>query len=72
MNPCAFFLWGVMKDQVYRPMPNDLEDLKLKITHSFQSIPRATVQKAVLSMMSRAKKLVIAEGKGFEGKKIVL
>ena len=67
MNPCDFFLWGFMKDQVYQPMPTTTKQLKQKITDVFLSIPEETVKKAVLSMKSRAQKLVAVEGRGLKG-----
>ena len=70
MNPCDFFLWGVLKDKVYQPMPVTMNDLKQKIEEVFNDIPKETVKKAVVSMRSRAAKLVAVEGKGFEGKRI--
>ena len=70
MNPCDFFLWGHMKELVYRPMPANMLDLKRKITEVFNSISEETVRKAVFNMMSRAQKLVVEGGKGFEGKNI--
>ena len=70
MNPCIFFLWGHMKEQVYKPMPVSTNALKNKITEVFNNIPEETVRKAVLSMKSMGQKLVLEEGKGFEGKKI--
>ena len=70
MNPCDFCLWGLMKALVYKPMPTNIENPKQKITDVFHSIPEETVRKAVMNMKPRAQKLVIEEGKGFEGKRI--
>ena len=56
MNLCDFFLWGVLKDKVYQPMPVTMNDLKQKIEEVFNDIPKETVKKAVV--------------KGFEGKRI--
>ena len=70
MNPCDFCLWGLMKASVYKPMPTSMENLKQKITDVFNSIPEETVRKAVMNMKPRAQKLVMEEGKGFEGKNI--
>ena len=47
-------------------MPVSMNALKNKINN----IPEETVMKAVLSMKSMGQKLVLEEGKGFEGKKI--
>lgn len=31
LNPCDFFLWGYLKDRVYKPMPQNLAELKATI-----------------------------------------
>ena len=69
-NPCDVYLWGHMKELVYKPMPINMPDLKRKITQVFNSISKETVRKAVLNMKSRAQKLVVEGGRGFEGKNI--
>ena len=51
-------------------MPVSTNALKNKITEVFNKISEETVRKEVLSMKSRGQKLVMEEGKGFEGKKI--
>ena len=68
MNPCDFYLWGLIKALVYGTMPTNIENLKQKITDVFHSIPEETVRKAVRNMKPRAQKLAIEEGKVFEGK----
>ncbi|GBM63143.1 hypothetical protein AVEN_202580-1 [Araneus ventricosus] len=35
LNPCVFFLWGHMKDLVYKKKPTDLISLKRSITDTF-------------------------------------
>ena len=42
-NPCDFYLWGPMKDLVYKK-PTDLNSLKKSITDSFESIKRETLE----------------------------
>ena len=64
MNPCDFFLWGVMKDKVYKPMPVIMDKLKEKIINVFNEIPEEVVKKAVFSMKTRAAKMVAVEGNG--------
>ena len=70
LNPCDFFLWGYMKELVYKPLPTSLHQLKEKITLTFRNIPEPMVQKAVYGMKKRAKKLVKTGGQVFEGKQI--
>lgn len=31
LNPCDFFLWGYLKDRIYRIEPTTVDDLKEKI-----------------------------------------
>ena len=57
-----------MKDHVYHPMPATITELKQKIADAFLSISEEAVKKAVLSMKSRARKLVAIGGRGFEQK----
>jgi hypothetical protein len=72
INPCDFFLWGVMKVKVYKPMQVTMDNLKEKISNVFNEIPEEVVKKAVFIMMTRAAKMVAVEGKGFESKMIRL
>ena len=70
MNPCNSFLWRIMKERVYKPMPVTMKDLRQKINVVFNDISEDMVKKAVMIMKSRASKLVAVEGRGFEGKRI--
>ena len=70
MNPCDSFLWGYLKEAVYKPLPESMDDLKATIKREFRAIPEVMIKKAVFGMKSRAMKLVEFEGKAFEGKKI--
>ena len=39
LNPCDFFLWGYLKDRVYRSGPNSLEALETAIREEIDNIP---------------------------------
>ncbi len=43
LSPCAFFLWGCMKDRVFATNPTSIEDLKATITTVIQSIDVRTL-----------------------------
>ena len=58
LNPCDFFLWGYMKELVFKPLPTSLHQLKEKITLTFKNIPEPMVQKAIYGMKKWAKKQV--------------
>ena len=72
MNPCDSFLWGYLKEVVYKPLPASLEELKATIKREFRAIPEVMVKKAVYGMKKRAAKMVEVEGRAFEGKSIRL
>ena len=38
LNPLDFFLWGYLKDSVYRNYPTSLGELKDAITHHIQKV----------------------------------
>ena len=68
INPCDFFLWVVMKDKAYKPMPFTTDQLKEKISDVFNKIPEKVVKKTVFSLKTRTAKMVAVEGKGRESK----
>ena len=68
MNPCDFWLWGDLKEKVYKPLPASIDELKQSITRHFNNLEAATISKAVKSMQKRARLLVQSEGKAFEGR----
>ena len=68
MNPCDSFLWGYLKEAVYKPLPVNMEDLKATIKREFRAIPEVMVKKAVYGMKARAAKMVAFDGRAFEGK----
>jgi hypothetical protein len=45
MNHCDSFVWGYIKDVVFKPMPENLQDLKDTIKREFQAIPEVMVRK---------------------------
>lgn len=69
MNPCDYFLWGYLKEKVYKPMPTSLAELKGKVHEVFHNIPRE-IRSSILSMKSRAEKVVAVEGYAFEGRRL--
>ena len=38
LNLCDFFLWGYLKQRVYYPRPNTLDDFKANITNEIKII----------------------------------
>ena len=46
LSMCDFFLWGYLKDKVFRHRPHTIEDLKQKITEEIEAIPVETCRKS--------------------------
>ena len=38
LNPCEIFLWGHLKERVYKPMPQNMQDLKRRIKEVLQEV----------------------------------
>ena len=65
-NPCDFYLWGHMKDLVYKKNPTDLNSLKKSITDSFASIKRETLEQVTDNFVTRLRYCIASEGSYFE------
>ncbi|GBL96623.1 hypothetical protein AVEN_207789-1 [Araneus ventricosus] len=65
LNPCDFFLWGHMKDLVYRKKPTDLISLKKSITDSFASIKRKTLELVTDKFVTRLRYCITSEDSDF-------
>ena len=72
LNPLDFFLWGYLKERVYKPLPSNLEDLKTKIKRDMMDLPEELVKRSVYSRKKRALKIVAEEGGAFEGKHMMI
>uniref|UniRef100_A0A1B6KCB5 DUF4817 domain-containing protein n=1 Tax=Graphocephala atropunctata TaxID=36148 RepID=A0A1B6KCB5_9HEMI len=53
LTPLDYFLWGYIKDKVNRTQPTDLNELRHRISHEAQAIPREYIQNAVASFYNR-------------------
>lgn len=70
MSVCDFWLWGFLKEKVYRPMPTSMDQLKMRIQEEMELIPTEMIKEAVYSTKRRAIKLVEAKGEAFEGRAV--
>lgn len=66
LNPCDFFLWGTIKDKVYKDNPLTLNELKLKITEEIGKITLETCSKVMDNFVLRLKKVQEQHGSHFE------
>ena len=66
LNPCDFFLWGHIKDRVYRTAPKTLEDLKLAIRREVTAIQSQVLESVIRNFETRLHHLVVGGGEHFE------
>ena len=62
LTACDFFLWGWAKEEVYREKPHILEQLEDRIRKVITNVPHDFLQKTVVSIPGRLRKLVDAAG----------
>ena len=70
LNPCDFFLWGHLKERVYKPMPLNMQDLKQRIKEECRKIPQDMIRRSAMHMKERAALCVKFKGGAFDGRKI--
>lgn len=66
LNPCDFFLWGYLKDKVYRNKPGNLTELKAAITLEINNIGQEMIQNVIRGFESRLHAVVEREGAHIE------
>lgn len=66
LNPCDFFLWGYLKDEVYCNNPKSIEELKAAIKHEVQNIDQDTLRNVVRGFETRLHAVVEQEGAHIE------
>lgn len=62
LTPCDFFLWGFLKDLVYRKKPRSLNELRQSIIDSCSQITKEMCKKACQSVKVRLENCVGKEG----------
>ncbi|GBM10114.1 hypothetical protein AVEN_92931-1 [Araneus ventricosus] len=71
LNTCDFFLWGHVKDLVYKKKSADLISLKRTITDSFASIRRKTLELVTDNFATGLRYCITSDGSHFENIKIL-
>lgn len=61
LTPCDFFLWGYLKDTVFKKPIKDLDHLRRRITEEVETIDQSMLEKVFLNMEKRLN-LVISSG----------
>lgn len=63
LTVCDYFLWGYLKEQVYRTNPTSLGDLRNRIQQCVTEIPKDMITRACHSAYERFKQCISLEGK---------
>lgn len=66
LTPTDFFLWGHLKEIVYRNKLRNLSDLKQSIITAFSSLDSDLCEKVCESVAERLQKCINADGHQFE------
>ena len=66
LNPLDFSIWGILKDRVYRPKPNSVDELKEKISREVQNLNREMLLRCSRNVHKRAHLYVQYQGGLFE------
>ena len=62
LTPCDFFLWGYLKDLVYRQRPSTIAQLRATIERCCQEIPLEMFGRTCESVVNRFRDCVACEG----------
>jgi hypothetical protein len=66
LSPLDFFLWGWIRERVYRTEPLDLNDLQSRIQRAFDDLPQEMIDRAIDSYERRLRRCIEVEGKSVE------
>lgn len=66
LNPLNFFLWGTIKDIVYRTEVRDEEDLHERINGAFESVTPEMIEAMKANYIRRLRCCIRCEGGHFE------
>jgi hypothetical protein len=62
LTPPDFFLWGYLKEKVYRNKPKNLDQLKCNITEEISAIPIDTLKKVMNTLPQKMESCIKANG----------
>jgi hypothetical protein len=68
LNPCDNFLWGYLKDRVYKPLPKTLDDLKVNIEREIINIKQDVLKSTFLNFRKILNLIIEAKGGHIEQK----
>ena len=66
ITPLDYFLWGFLKDRVFRTAPDTIGELKLAITREVKGIRSEVLKRVIDNFQTRLRHLVASDGGHFE------
>jgi len=63
LSPCDSFLWGYLKEKVFKHRPRSLEDLKERIQQEIDSIPPELTRRVMKNFWERLQQCVANVGR---------
>ena len=66
LNPCDFYLWSYMKEEVHRCQPRSIAEVEQLIREFLASINADILQRVNSQFLSRVRKCIVARGGVFE------
>jgi len=63
LSPCDFFLWGYLKEKVFKHRPRSLEDLKERIRQEIDAIPPEITRRVMKNFRERLQQCVANDGR---------
>jgi len=62
LKSCDYFLWGYLKDRVYKPTPKTLDDLKVNIEREIINIKPNVLKSTLLNFRKKLNLIIEAKG----------
>lgn len=66
LNPLDFFLWGYLKDKIYKGKPETLLDVEKAVRSEIRKIKPDLLKRVIDSFRNRLYKIIVTEGAHFE------
>ena len=65
-DPCDFFLWGYLKDQIFCELSSTVPELKTKIRQAISSFTAETLEKVYKNIEFRSSFMILQNSGHFE------
>jgi hypothetical protein len=66
LNPCDFYLWGNLKQKVYKTNPHTIEEQKENIRNEVSAISPGELQRVITNLVRRCQECARADGDRFQ------